>query len=524
MKRRLFVFITFAFILLLFITLPVAAHSPASATVITVNSTADDYHDGKSKKCSAYPAEPCTLRRAINQAYSLTSGQRPVSIEFDIPTKDPGYNAGLGVWKIRLSGTTLYDLRELNGKTTIDGSSQPGGRSDGPKIIIDGRGNKNNGFILRKDSNTVRGLAMQNFKNSHITVSSDDNAIERCWFGLSDDGSTLSSGSDTDPEGGSGVALSAGADRNTIRNNTFAGFFETAAAIRGDENIFVGNRIGMRADGTVPIPPHFDKHPCLSGAWTGGSGITVADHDNQIGGPNGSDGNIFAGLFLDVGPTTTQRPAMDISGSGHLIQNNVIGLDAHRTVVGVCGRGLDMGNGPSNMQTLDNTIVEPGLSAILMNGGTLNGDTLQGNIIKRESPWPGKQGHNKFAEDAIAFGPVAPAALKNFVPAKITAVSGASVAGTSGPGSPCPFCRIELFLDDDDDVTEALRSLATATADSRGAWQATLPAPLGAGEGLRTMSTVPDNFTITGLHTGSTSNLSVFQGGARQTFLPLVVR
>ena len=101
----------------------VAAQGPAAASTITVNSTADDYNDGYSKKCSAYPTEPCTLRRAINEAYSLTAGARPVTIQFDIPTRDSGYDAALQVWRIELTGTTLNDLRELYGQTTIDGST-----------------------------------------------------------------------------------------------------------------------------------------------------------------------------------------------------------------------------------------------------------------------------------------------------------------------------------------------------------------------------------------------------------------
>ena len=313
----------------------------ATSTMITVTSTADDYTDGFSVKCS--DAAPCTLRRALNQARGLTSGDRPVAIVFDIPVSDSGYNAALGVWKISLNGSSAYDLREVYGQTIIDGTTQPGGRSSGQKIIVDGLGNHNNGFILRQNDNIVRGLAMQNFKNTHITISSDNNTIENCWFGLSDDGVTLSSGSDTNPEGGSGVSFSAGSDGNIVQDNIFTGFFGVAAAIRGSNNVFAGNWIGIRGDGTVPIPVQFDQHPCQSGAWTGGSGITVADNNNQIGGPNNSDGNTFAGLFLDVGPTTTQRPAMDVIGSGHNIQNNVIGVTPNQDIVGVCGRGLDFG-------------------------------------------------------------------------------------------------------------------------------------------------------------------------------------
>jgi hypothetical protein len=304
----------------------------------------------------------------------------------------------------------------------------------------------------------------------------------------------------------------------------FAGFFETAAAIRGDGNVFAGNRLGTRADGTVPIPAQVDLHPCLSGAWTGGVGITVADNDNQIGGPTAAEGNIFAGLFLDVAPGTTQSPAMDVRGNGHLIQHNVIGLDVNNDVVGVCGRGLDFGNAPSDMQVLDNLIVEPGLSAILMNGSTLNGNTLHGNIIRRESAWPGEQGFNTFPEDAIAYGAAVPQALKTFQPAQITEVNGTAVTGSSGEGSDCPFCVIEIFLDDTDSVAETLQSLDLVTAGDNGQWVAALPAPLEAGQGLRTMSTVPDSSTIFGLDAGTTSKLSALQAARYQVTLPIVVK
>jgi hypothetical protein len=523
MMQRCWVAVPVLFIVLVMTAAAVAqGPAPELATTITITDSSDDYNDGYSTKCSDVAPGECTLRRAINQAYA--AGDRPVYINFDIPTSDPGYDPGLGVWKITLTGSTAYDLRELNGQTFLDGTTQSGGRSDGPKIIVDGQGSKNNGLILRNNDNTVRGLAMQNFLNSHITLSSDGNTVWDCWFGLSDDGTTLSSGNDTTPEGGSGVALAATADLNTIRDNVFAGFFETAAAIRGNNNLFTGNRVGTRADGTVPIPAQYDKHPCLPGAWNGGVGITVADDNNQIGGPTVADGNVFAGLFLDASASSTQAPAMDVSGDGHLIQNNVIGLDANGEVTGVCGRGLDFGNAPSGMQVLDNTIVETGLSAILMNGSTLNGNTLQGNLIQRDSPWPGAQGFNSFPEDAIAYGATVPSALKTFQPAQITEVDGTAVTGAAGIGSPCPFCTIEVFLDNTNGVTETLQSLDLVNANASGTWSAALPAPLEPGQGLRTMSTVPDSFTVTGLEAGTTSNLSALQAARYRIFLPMIVR
>jgi hypothetical protein len=458
----------------------------------------------------------------VNQAHNL--GDRPVTIAFDIPVSDAGYNAALGVWKISLSGSSLYDLREVYGQTIIDGTTQPGGRTTGPKIIVDGLGNHNNGFILRQNDNVVRGLAMQNFDNTHITISSDTNTIEDCWFGLSDNGTTLSSGSDTTPEGGSGISLSAGSDSNIIQKNKFVGFFGAAVAIRGDNNIFAGNWIGLRGDGTVPVPVQFDLHPCQSGAWTGGSGITVSDNNNQIGGPMASDGNFFAGLFLDAGPTTTQGPAMDVIGTGHVIQNNFIGVTPSSNTIGVCGRGLDFGGGPHDMVVKDNRIVEPALSAILMNGTSLNGNTLQGNIIKRVTSWPGTQPFNSFSENAIAYGPTVPAALREFTPATILEVNGTTISGISGTGSPCPLCTIEIFVDNCDSVTEALASLQIVTAAADGSWQVTLSSELQPGQCLRTMSTVPDDFTISGLDSGTTSNLSEKQGLAHVIYMPFVVR
>ncbi|MBN1661719.1 MAG: hypothetical protein JXA93_25220 [Anaerolineae bacterium] len=511
----------------------VAAQVPQPASIqadtyIVVDTTADDPSDGYSVYCSDVAPRECSLRRAINEAYHLLpSATSRVYIEFDIATTDPGYDAALDAWKIELGGTVGDDLRELYGWTSVDGSTQPGGRDDGPKIIIDGLGNHTNGFIFRRDGNEVRGLAMQRFKTTHISISSDGNMVEDCWFGLSDDGTTLSSGDDMEPEGGSGVAWAADSDTNVVRNNKFAGFTGVAAAVRGANNVFSGNWIGADAAGLVPLPAQFTQHPCLYGTWNGGCGITVDGEENQIGGPTAAEGNHFVGLYLESFAITNQKPAMDVSGQGHLIQNNVIGLDGNDDEIGVCGRGISLLDGPEDMAILDTTIVEPALSGIMANHWTFNGVTLQGNLIKREreESWPGALPGQSSPEGAVVFAGEAPAELLSFVPAKVTQVDGLSVSGTAGEGSPCPYCIVELFLDDSDLVTETLQSLALVTANASGNWVATLPAPLESGQGLRTMSTVPDNFTIIGLHEGTTSGLSKLQAVAiRRIFLPFLLR
>jgi CSLREA domain-containing protein len=508
---QIFTVTLLAFVLLTFTQPCVAEAKVPPVTTITVTTTADTKADGKSKTC--LDEGPCTLRRAINQAYSLPIAERPVLIQFNIPVSDPGYipgpGGGNGAWKIKIDGTSLDDLRYLNGQTTVDGSTQPDGRKKGPRIIIDGSlGSHNYGFNLYTGENVVRGVAMQNFK-THVIIGSDNNLVEKNWFGLSDDGQHLSAGDDFTYEGGSGVSVNS--DNNIIRGNVFAGFWGTSFSISssGDNNVFSGNKVGTRADGTVPVPAIFQMHPCTEGGWVGGSGISVAGENNRIGGPKKADRNIFAGIYLDISETSTQPPAIWVQSSkGHIVQNNWLGLDGKGKAVGVCGRGLDLGNGPEGLMVQDNVFAETGLSAIVMNSSSLNGNTLRGNIIKRSTPWPGPVGSSQSGEDAIAYGPFTPEALRNFTPAKVTKIAGKTVSGTSGDTSPCEDCTVELFLDDDDDITEALKSVAVTQADGNGDWTATLKAPLTPTSGLRTMSTVPDTFVISGLDTGTTSNLS----------------
>lgn len=479
----------------------------APVTTITVDST-DDPDVSKSTTCKD-PNIPCTLRRAVVQAYLLRISERPVLIRFNIPTTDPGYNPDLGIWKIQLNGSTNDDLRYLYGQTTVDGATQPGGRITGPKIIIDGQRKLANGFNLYGGGNVVRNVAMQNFKTNHINIASDGNVISRNWFGLSDDGERLSSGDIVSPEEATGVGLTSGANKNIIKQNVFAGFSGTACSIRGTKNVFAGNKVGMRADGTVPLPAGYSKHPCRGSkiTWVGGVGITVEGTGNRIGG-SVADRNYFAGLFLDISATSTQSPAIKVySSKEHLIKNNYIGVSVDNKNIGVCGRGLDLASGPDFLKILNNTFSETGLSAIIMNS-SVEGNTIQGNIIRRKAQWPGPQGDNSLGEDAIAFGAHTPDALKNFMPAAITGISGKKVKGTSGVGSPCPNCIVELFLDDVNQVKECKKSLIRVKTNAAGNWTATIPKALLPTQGLRTMSTVLEPLNELDLEEGTTSNIS----------------
>ncbi len=510
---------------------PVADETPV--TVITVNSGTDpDTSD--SKTCLTYT--PCTLRRAVIQARNLPANQKPVQIAFDIPaTVAEGYDSTLKIWKIQFSGysaTTQATLRYLTGNIIIDGSTQPGGRSSGPKIILVGadtgqRDGLKLGETALQNNNIIRGLGFQNFK-THIYVNSSGNQIENNWFGLSDDGTeiVLRGGGEDDGSGNTGISVAANSENNVISNNVFSGLAGVAAALNGDSITFRNNYIGTIANGTVPEKATDASLICSKWDWLGGSGISVSGSENLI------ENNIFAGIRIAVSPPTIQADTIRVSGDHHIIRGNKIGLDVNNKEIGVCGRGIYLLGGSKFNQLNSNQIVQPGLSAISLNDtpvvSTTDANTFRTNTIKKNTPWGEIEGNNS-PEDAIQITKSLPDDFRNFKPATVTGIVGTTVTGTHGANSPCPNCIIELFLDDRDPITEALQSLAVVNADANGNWSATLASPLLDGQGIRTTSTTTKPNTIPGFSMGTTTGLSerydpVPVIPVYQVFVPLLVR
>jgi len=500
------------------VTTPVYTYT----TVITVTSGTDP-DDSLSKRCSTEAV--CTLRRAIVDTRWLTEGELPALIRFEIPPSDASYDPGLGIWKIEVYPTTDTEIfRRLKSKVIIDGDTQTGGRSDGPKIIIVGptTGQKT-GLIVGENAthsdNIIRGLAFQNLR-THLTVNSINTLIEDNWFGLNDAGTApyLRNDEPEDGSGSAGISFNGNPVDCIVRNNVFLGFDGVAAAIRGDDNRFENNYVGTRADGTVnkQTTPNLI---CTPVDWLGGGGISVEGDTHRV------ENNLFAGLRQEISLTSTQPEAIGIDGDGHIVQGNQIGVDSTDTEVGVCGRGIYLSgaNSPDHTQVLSNTIVNPELSAISINGALVDANTLQNNIIKKTTDWPQIQG-NPEPEDAIQFGPSVPDALRDFNPAKVTSINGTTVSGTSGTNSPCPNCVVELYLDDTDSVVEALQLLAVTTAGSNGNWTATLPAELASGQSIRTTSTTAQYNTIPNMSAGTTTKLSDLHKSEIAVFLPFVIK
>ncbi|MBU1661814.1 MAG: hypothetical protein KKD28_10120, partial [Chloroflexi bacterium] len=338
-------------------------------TTIIVNSSTDP-DTSNSYTCISKPSDPCTLRRAVIQARNLSAAQKPVLIAFDIPTSDSGYNPTLQIWKIQFIGITTVDnatLRYLNGDIIIDGSTQPGGRADGPKIILVGPGTGQwdglkLGETATQNANEIRGLGFQMFK-THIYVNSSSNIIANNWFGLNDAGTApfLRGGGEDDGSGNTGISVGANIANNVIQNNVFTGLAGVAAAINGNDTTFSNNYIGTIANGTVPDKETDPDLICLQWDWLGGSGLSMSGDGNII------ENNVIAGLRIAVEPPTIQADAIRVSGDNHIIRNNKIGLSATDVEVGVCGRGIYLQGGTEFNQITTNQIIRPGLSAISLN-------------------------------------------------------------------------------------------------------------------------------------------------------------
>ena len=491
-----------------------AALSAPTATALVINSTDDPGPTSLTATCgytggiyiSATDGK-CTLRRAILEASARPQAQRPISITFNIPATDTNHALEVpGTWTIQvlaaLPALKTDTILNLNGQTTIDGSTQPGGRVDGPSIIVD---TKDNSLNVESTNNVIRNMSWKG--GGVIFLKENGNLVENMWMGLTDDGQQLHLRTPGDPTRlaiGGGVSVLA-ADNNIVRKNVISGAYARAIDIQGTNNVITGNLIGTRADGTVPdVAPGIK---CIASFdydtsnWYGGWGIQMSGTGNAI------VNNRIVGLNNLRSANETIPMAIEFIGSNHLIRNNIIGVDVNGKEFGVCGQAIvAAGNGT---QILTNTIVASGHSfegdlggyvdAAMMSSDsspTFGRITVRGNIVK------------DILGKVYDFGPGAPSSLKTFYPSSIKQINGLTVLGSSGFGSPCPSCIVDIYTDDDDIYQEALSHLGSTTADTSGNFTFTLSAALPAGTYLRTMSTVQSAGVIGSLGNGTSTRMS----------------
>ena len=127
---------------------------------LTVN-TSEDVNNSLSTTCTSATDGKCTLRRAIIEASNTAPAARPITINFNLPTADPNYQREAPGHLDDCGGQrALPPLKTQSitnklGQVTIDGASQPGGRTAGPKIFWD---LNDTSFEVESTENVIRNL------------------------------------------------------------------------------------------------------------------------------------------------------------------------------------------------------------------------------------------------------------------------------------------------------------------------------------------------------------------------------
>ena len=361
---------------------------------------------------------PGSLRTALYYAAdrSTDAVPTPTSILFHIPTSDPNYSAGTGVFTIKPTGQMVAP----GAGTTIDGSTQTAFTGDtnpaGPEILLDGsliasQGlvNPASGLVLREMNCTVRNLIINGFNQRGILLdgtraalygtSASGNVITGCYIG------TDRTGNMAVPNTFPGIQLLGGAHDNTIggtiasARNVLSGNAEDGILILGagtNNNLVIGNYIGLTA--------------------SGGGALANAHIGVQIF--NGAQGNIIGGLTSGARNVISgnKRQGIIVAGSGtsgNLVLGNYIGLNA--------GGIFSIPNGNENFAThsfypgvaifsgAQNNIIGGTVAGsanvisgntgqgILISGSGTTGNLVQGNFIGTNTTGAGAIG-NGFAD------------------------------------------------------------------------------------------------------------------------------
>lgn len=181
-----------------------------------------------------------SLRKAITDA-NMYPGSHV--IVFNIPSSDPNFNSGTGVWKIVPTSTMPLITK---GDLVIDGTTQTTNQGNknpnGPEILIDGSNQVGNDFafhIFSSSNVVIKGFIIGGFTiGINISGSSSYNVISGSYIGCNYDATEPLSNTN-------GIELIGGTHHNTIGGSTP----EERNIVSG--NLHVGIRIAMANYNTV---------------------------------------------------------------------------------------------------------------------------------------------------------------------------------------------------------------------------------------------------------------------------------
>ncbi len=228
-----------------------------------------------------------SLREAVDFAIFIAGTH---TIEFNIPTTDPGYNATTGVWTIHPLTTYNYIT---SGNITIDGSTQTTNQGDtnplGPEIELEGNDNAiDYAFsVINAPNIHIKNLCVIDFTIGiqFFGTSSTNCSVKGCYVGIDATSvDTLGNYIGIELVGGATGAIIGGTssnDRNIVSGNEHIGIRIADASY----NYVIGNYVGLDRTGMFAM-----------GNYDGVSIEGAAVH-NIVGGINPGERNVIAGNY-----------------------------------------------------------------------------------------------------------------------------------------------------------------------------------------------------------------------------------
>ncbi len=329
-----------------------------------------------------------SLRAAITAANDETTNPGADVIAFAIP--------GAGVPTITLASA----LPTITAPVTIDGSTQqPGGR-----VELSGNAMVLNGLVVNTNGTTIRGLVLNRFTSTGITISGDDTVVRGCIIGLNVAANAAAGAVPVGILVGGGARTRIGgtsvADRNVISGTQGSGIWlEGSGTV---DSIIEGNFIGTNGAGfSIQLGNRFEG--ILLGSGTSG---------NRIGGANPASRNVIsANGLLTGGAGVRLRSA---GTQGNTVQGNHIGTDLSGT--GALGNAI----GVNINQAVENVVVDNLISGNATSGIDFESVGGQGNIVRG----------NRIGTNAGGT-----ADLHNLNAIRINSSNGANLIGGTTPGT-----------------------------------------------------------------------------------------
>ncbi len=324
----------------------------------------------------------------------------PNTIDFDIPTTDPGYDSTAITWTI----APTSPLPPISALTTIDGFSQPSPFSPySYGIMLDGAsaGPDSDGLDLTANGTSVLSISIDDFSGDGLKIESSDNTVQDVYLGvdpafnaaLPDGVGMVITGADNliGTNGQDGTFLD-GLDGNTMAGNLGPGIWLSGPG--ATDNVIAGNfmccfpngQAGVLIDGgasdnwigvnTVYGAESADDANYIANNEGAGIEISGANTTTNVVAGNTIESNGTDGVLIDNGASGNWVGVNSVHGSENALQLNVI---SGNTDDGVEITGMDTtGNvvaGDYIGTDVTGTIAVPNSAGVEIDGGA------SGNLI-----------------------------------------------------------------------------------------------------------------------------------------------